>query len=355
MSKILRVGFRMIKTLKQIIKTKIKNKKNPIFNIVIKKKLESIIYFLLPIFRKEVINKKLKTLLYFVKLSNFLTQLEEVDGRRVLINKIKNCFQSFLKIDKFNSIKTNNEIYPKKILINFANERFKFSQRFNSETGLKVAGFDYVFSYGIENIDRNFYMKNQTILNFKRGAGYWLWKPYFILKTLEEKADIGDYVFYCDSGSFFINEINFLINEMNKAKVNVMCFELAHIEKDWTKRDCFILLDAEDKKYTHSHQRLSSFHLIKKSDFSLKFYKEFLQYGQDPRLITDKPNTLGKPNFDGFREHRHDQSIFSLLSKKYDLPAFRDPCQDGNYLIGKPESPKGSYPQIIFHHRNLFS
>ena len=351
----MRVGFRKLKTLKQIIKTKLKNKTKTILNIVIKQKLESIIYFLIHIFKKEVINKKLSTLLYFVKLSHFLTQLEEIDGRRVLINSIKRMFKSFSKINKLNSLKTNNKIYPKKILINFADEKFKFSQRFNSETGLKVARFDCFFSYGIEDIGKDFYKKNQTILDFKRGAGYWLWKPYFILKTLEEKADIGDFVFYCDSGSFFINEINFLINEMNKARVDVMCFELPHLEKDWTKRDCFILLDAEDKKYTHSHQILSSFHLIKKSDFSLRFYKEFLQYSQDPRLITDKPNTLGKPNLDGFRDHRHDQSIFSILSKKYDLPLFRDPCQDGNYLIGKPESPKGSYPQIIFHHRNPFS
>ena len=324
-------------------------------NLVIKKKIESIIYFLIPIFKKEVISKKLKSILYFVKLSHFLTQLEEIEGRRVLINTIKNYFLSFLKIDKFNSLIINNKIYPKKILINFANKGFKFTQRFNSETGLKVAGFNCVFSYGIEDIDREFVKKNQTILDFKRGAGYWLWKPYFILKTLEEKADYGDYVFYCDSGAFFINEIAFLINEMNKAKLDVMCFKLPQIEKNWTKKDCFILLDADDKKYTHSTQRYSSYHLIKKSDFSLMLYRDFLRYSQDPRLITDKPNTLGKPNFDGFMDHRHDQSIFSILSKKYNLPAFRDPSQYGNNLIGSPESPKSTYPQIVVHHRRTFS
>ena len=143
---------------------------------------------------------------------------------------------------------------------------------------------------------------------------------------------------------------------MNKANVDVMCFELSmHLEKDWTKQDCFILLGAEYKRFTHSPQRNSSFHLIKKSEFSLRLYKHFLHYSQDPRLITDNPNTLGKPNFDGFQEHRHDQSIFSILTKKYDLPVFRDPSQYGNYLIGKPESPKGNYPQMIYHHRKNFS
>lgn len=323
-------------------------------NNVIKGKLESIIYFLILIFRKEVIRKKLKFILYYVKLSHFLIQLEGKEGRRALINIIKINFLKFLKTDRFRSLKTNDKIYPKKILINFADNRFKLTQRFNSETGLKVAKFDCVFSYGIKDIDKNFYNKNQKILDFRRGAGYWLWKPYFILKTLEENADFGDYIFYCDSGAYFLNSIAFLIKEMNNSKVDVMCFELSHLEKNWTKRDCFILLDAEDKKYTHSPQRYSSFHLVKKSNFSLKLYKEFLRYSQDPRMITDEPNILGKPNFDGFREHRHDQSIFSILSKKYDLPAFRDPSQYGNNLIGRPESPIGNYPQIIFHHRRYF-
>jgi hypothetical protein len=40
---------------------------------------------------------------------------------------------------------------------------------------------------------------------------------------------------------------------------------------------------------------------------------EWLAYASDPRLITDTDNTLGKQNLPRFREHRHDQSIRSLL------------------------------------------
>jgi len=34
-------------------------------------------------------------------------------------------------------------------------------------------------------------------------------------------------------------------------------------------------------------------------------------------LIDDSPSI--KPNAEGFKEHRHDQSIFSLLTKKYGI------------------------------------
>ena len=44
---------------------------------------------------------------------------------------------------------------------------------------------------------------------------------------------------------------------------------------------------------------------------------EYLYYAQDKRIITDDPNELGYNNYEGFRDHRHDQSILSLLTKKY--------------------------------------
>jgi hypothetical protein len=37
------------------------------------------------------------------------------------------------------------------------------------------------------------------ILEQPRGAGYWMWKPYVILKTLVERMDWGDYLCYVRS------------------------------------------------------------------------------------------------------------------------------------------------------------
>jgi hypothetical protein len=89
----------------------------------------------------------------------------------------------------------------KKVLINYADKKFYDAQKACSDSGLKF-GFDKVISYSVDDIDEDFFNKNRKILENWRGAGYWLWKSYFLLKTME-KLDDGDYVWYNDSGVRF--------------------------------------------------------------------------------------------------------------------------------------------------------
>ena len=88
-------------------------------------------------------------------------------------------------------------------LINYADLAFYESRKQNSLSGIEM-GFDAVIQYKKEHIDEEFLTKNELILSRQRGAGYWLWKPYFIAKTLREVQE-GDIVFYSDAGSRFIN------------------------------------------------------------------------------------------------------------------------------------------------------
>ena len=118
-----------------------------------------------------------------------------------------------------------------KLLINYANKRFKEFQKLNSKTGIKVAGFDKVISYSPEDIDRDFFQKNEKILKCPRGNGYWLWKPYFIKKSLE-LLDAGDFLFYCDSDYRFISSIQPIIDIALQTGQPIMSFgmTLRHIE-----------------------------------------------------------------------------------------------------------------------------
>jgi hypothetical protein len=84
---------------------------------------------------------------------------------------------------------------------------------------------------------------------------------------------------------------------------------------------------------------------MEKTDFSINFLSEWIFYAQDERIITDIENQCGLPNFSEFVDHRHDQSIFSLLIKKYKIIPYRDPSQFGNSSM---EFYKNSnYPQFI--------
>lgn len=217
-----------------------------------------------------------------------------------------------------------------KILFNYAHNMFLKSQKLNSKTGMGVGGFDKVYEYGKKDIDSTFYEKYKHILNQRRGAGYWLWKFHFANRLLNDESIPEDsYIFYADSGSKFIDSIDKLIDVFNRDGLSVMTFRQNLMSYVWAKRDAFILTDTDSVEYTHSGARAGGWFLLKKNDFSRKFISECYGYGKDYRIITDSPNELGKPNYDGFIENRHDETIISLVSKKYKLFPYRNPSQWG--------------------------
>ena len=179
-----------------------------------------------------------------------------------------------------------------KVHINYAEGRYYNSQKFCTRSAIEV-GFDRTHSYGIGDIDYDFRQNNHHILSQKRGAGYWLWNPYFLQKTLNQ-LEYGDILVY-------------------------------------------------------SSQREATYIWIIKNDFTIGLIDEYLKYSQMENVITDSPNTEGE-NYPSFTDHRHDQSIWSLLCKKYDIEKHRPPSQ--NYLHLIPEFPDDNYGQITFHHRN---
>lgn len=237
------------------------------------------------------------------------------------------------------------------IVVNYADGNFKKTQAFNTKTAKKW-GADKVISFGREDIDAEFATRNAEILKGKMGGGFFLWKPYFIKRVYETMSE-NDYLFYSDSGAIFVNKIQYLIDCMDKENVDIMLFSLENeiLERKYTKRDIFILMDCDSEKYAETPQILAGYMILKKTDFVTKFLNEWLEYAQDERLETSMDNTLGLPNYEGFVAHRT-QSIPSLLAKKYELKVFRDPSQFG--LINRyPEDveKRSTYPQIIDSHR----
>jgi len=67
-------------------------------------------------------------------------------------------------------------------------------------------GIDFIFNYRRSHIDKAFYQKHKAILDQKSGAGFWLWKPYFILKALENTSE-GSIIVYADSGAIFTGSL----------------------------------------------------------------------------------------------------------------------------------------------------
>lgn len=236
-----------------------------------------------------------------------------------------------------------------KVFINYADGRFYQSQMHACQSA-KTHGFDEIIPYNKNSIDKEFYTEYEKILSQPRGAGYWLWKPYFILETLNRMSD-GDYLFYCDSGALLINNISYLIDDLERSGQDIMPFDLHQMpERNWTKRDVFVFNECDTTEFTDTNICDAAFQLIKKSQFSMDFYMNYLLQGCIENLITDSPNVYGLPNYPEFIDHRHDQSIYSINIKKNNLVRFRTPSQ---YGLGVEVFYKNSnYPQIVHHHRN---
>ena len=213
-------------------------------------------------------------------------------------------------------------------LINFANKNFRQQQYLSALLGKIHGKFDNVICYAPKHLDSHFVQKNIDIFSLKRGFGYWLWKPYLILKTLNA-VRYGDWVVYSDSGSFFINSVKNILNEIECFNQDVVGFELPLIERQWTKRELFISMECDDSFFKDSNQIHASIQFVKKSKFSLEFYKEYLNIAQSVINLTDECDySVDQDPF--FIEHRHDQSIYSLLYKKNNLITFKDPTQYGD-------------------------
>ena len=237
-----------------------------------------------------------------------------------------------------------------KYLVTFADKRYRYNQFLNKVSAKEFCSFDKILDYTVRDIDHDFYKANSSILSHSRGSGYWLWKPYLIQKTLNRAAE-GDYVFYCDSGSLFISSVEPLLDLVVQFQQDIIPFGLELVEKQYTKRDTFILMNCDETKFTDTYQRLASFIVFRNSKMSKDFVGEWLHYCQDERILTDDDNTQGKDNYEGFLGHRHDQSIFSLLTKKYNLTVFRDPSQWGNSQVNNYSN--SNYSQIINHTRHI--
>ena len=161
------------------------------------------------------------------------------------------------------------------------------------------------------------------VLSNRRGYGYWLWKPFLILKTLDEMND-EDVLIYADAGckllvdneSQFKNLINLAKNDCSgfisfEGTWNSRCEN--HIEKNMTKSDLFDYLNCFDLKDTPQLQ--ATYFALRKCEKSVELVKQWYNISSIYSLLDDTPSKI--INEATFIEHRHDQSILSLLIKKF--------------------------------------
>jgi hypothetical protein len=206
-------------------------------------------------------------------------------------------------------------------------------------------------SYNKSNLKEDFKQKNKAIFDMTssgywgsghRGAGYWLWKPWIILDAIKNMGR-EDVLFYCDAGCRFLRDAGTYLQLCTYSN-SVVLFDGGHQNYKYTKGDCFELMGCTTDEFLYRNQLTASFQIARRTDFAISFYEEYLAYSEDARILTDIPNQI-RQNYDGFIDHRHDQSILTNLAIKHNIRLYQDPSQWGDH-VREP-----GFERIIFHHR----
>lgn len=213
--------------------------------------------------------------------------------------------------------------------------------------------------YSSENLSAEFYEFNKEILDQKRGAGYWLWKPYIIYKAMIEMAD-NDLLIYSDAGVEFMQPVKYIIDRMEE---DIFFFTNGFPQVEWckgdvlnnilgwgfkkTETDCgqHISIDLSINEYKEQKQVQASVIFFRVNQKTKDFVKEWLLYCQMPGFIDDSPSKF--PNYPTFAEHRHDQAILTCLQIKHGYKLHWWPTQYSEHI----RIPGDNYPAMFNHHR----
>ena len=144
----------------------------------------------------------------------------------------------------------------------------------------------------------------------------------------------GTIVLWTDAGVHFIAELRPLL-EKYLAYSDVTATETPMLEADVSKRDAFILLDADYEPIIFTNQIATGIIAARKTPLAIRFMEKWLRACEDERIITEEPSVLGWPDYYTFRNNNDDQTAFSLLFKRHGFIPFSQAERDEVVLAAR--------------------
>jgi hypothetical protein len=156
-----------------------------------------------------------------------------------------------------------------------------------------------------------------------RGLGYWWWKPFLAMQVLYNLRP-GDLLCYLDAGC----ELNpvarmRMLHYMALARHCGSCF-FATGWPEWKFQKADLLAAFRltgNTEFLYSRQIEANSWMIVKSDITTQLCRQWYRYhcSDNHHLATDAPSRSVPSECPGFCEHRHDQSILSILVKRHHM------------------------------------
>lgn len=152
----------------------------------------------------------------------------------------------------------------------------------------------------------------------RRGYGYWMWKALVLLDRMIHVPE-GDIVVYADTGctihttpearSQFAEYIGALLAHPAQR----FAFQTSHPTAMWCKGDALDLFNA---RTSTKGMIMAGIQMYANTPANRAFVQQWLELmtRDGYHYVTDAPSR--SPNDPTFREHRHDQALFSLLAHR---------------------------------------
>ena len=199
--------------------------------------------------------------------------------------------------------------------ISYGDDKFVHSRNRIRKEATSCNWFDTIKVYNKDDISQEFQNKYKMILDKERGGGYYIWKLDIIEQRLCEIED-GDMLVYIDCGCF-INKNGYTffkecLDKLTKSEYGIISFETNWLEREYTTKQIF---DFFDVQMDMSGQYLSGILIMKICNhLNIILQQAYDALNTKPYLFTDEYNILQDEHF---KDNRHDQSILSIIRKKY--------------------------------------
>ncbi len=222
------------------------------------------------------------------------------------------------------SLSTGKKLHPRIDFVTFGDgsPAFRASSKRLARNAKHSGWFVRSKSYNFSYVKREFQQVAPSGFEKNRGFGFWLWKPIMLRKFALQNVDT-DLILYADAGCHL--NVNSVSQQRFKDYVNaitvsnpLMVFQSTNIERQWTKEDLLQKFDESDKD---TGQFLATI-LLAKRDFLINLCEDWIDLAclEDFHFLDDSNSE--HPSYQGFVEHRHDQSILSYLLKKQKIIGF---------------------------------
>lgn len=248
-----------------------------------------------------------------------------INYKEKFLNNNINCkiIKETKSIGNYSNILLELKIYKQYLLI-YNDESGSYDNDINKlvESVIKFSNFEIII-YNNKDINSYFKKSYNSILNQKRGGGYWLWKPYIINETMDNMED-GDLLFYLDNKYFFTDKIKYLLS--NKLEQDICIWknkpnEQSYCFKEWCKMDVIQKYNLNHVAFVENYEICWAGAIVfRKNKKNINIMRRWLELCCNENNITDSPSII--PNNKFFKEHRHDQSLLSIVLNENNIKTF---------------------------------